>query len=374
MRALLAAALLAVLSAAADAAVTQVGPGAFAGDTALGFDELPDGAVLDDQYAALQLRFDEGSAPFTARSYAAQGTRLVDTCSALGLGATGLRLDDAGGSITFDVPVRRVGFHLGSSRPIEVPVLVDGEGSATLFFLTVDANEMAFFAFDDPAGIAGIVFDEELIGGWSVFVDGLRFERDPGGFVERVKESAFPPGEPIGFEEYPAGEVIDDQLAGDGVRFASSAGEWKVAAYGGSGPALRTASGTHGCGAKAVRYESRFETIAFDPPVSQVGFRFGATRHVRVPIAFRRGGAVSGSYTMVVPRGQLGFFGFADPRGIEQIVFGPEEVGGEDALLDALRVVPEPAGATGAACAALAVLAALGRRARAPRRPEASRR
>lgn len=349
-----------------EAAVTEIGIDSFEDVTSLGFEELSPPTSVTTQYQDLELTFEAlAGAVCRSEAYASYSAELAAFASGLGLGERGLTIGGEAVEITFATPVQRVGFTVGSNAPVQVPVLVDGEGDPAAFTLSVAQNQIAFFGFEDPVGISSLRLGKEQTEEFLSMLDGLRFEREPTGSVERIAQDDFPPTPaPLDFEEFEEEEQVAGQFAADGVTFSSRLGSWAAARYDGYGDELVAVALATGAGAVGLLHVNDGETISFDPPATKVGFHFGSNVPVRVPITFRRGGADSGAFTIVVPETQLGFFGFTDQQGIEEVRFGEELVESYSSNLDLLRFVPEPADGAAAALAALALLASGRRRER----------
>jgi hypothetical protein len=163
--------------------------------------------------------------------------------------------------------------------------------------------------------------------------------------VVQVDESAFSGFElRLGFEEFIAAtDEVSTQFAGLGVTFNDDINRWIVEPHTNYGTALANFALGAGAGANGLLHRNNNEEILFDPPVTRVGFLFGSSHDVDVPITVSRGG-VGTPFHLVVAENQLAFFGFEDAQGIDKIAFGNETNDEFVSQLDELRFEWEPGG------------------------------
>ncbi len=160
-----------------------------------------------------------------------------------------------------------------------------------------------------------------------------------------VGEAAFSGADPVrDFEEFASNAVVSSQFAGVGVTFSSTAGGWDVEPYSSYGPDLESEALALGLGDQGLIHQNQSEAIAFEPPVSRVGFRFGSNLDVHVAVTLRRGELAIGTFDLIVSMDQMPFFGFEDLDGIDRVEFATEQNNEFVSQLDHLRFEREPTG------------------------------
>ncbi len=160
---IVAAAALAVAPPAA--AFTTVGPGAFSsGTTKITFEDLPgDNSNIPAGYGSAQ-----GIASFSANTqsekYSDYGSTLATNAIAAGLGSIAATWGGGGSygtGFSLSGPRQRVGMYLSSN--VDITVQVSAYRGATLLgsqTQTFAPDAIAFFGFEDPAGIDRIVIGD----------------------------------------------------------------------------------------------------------------------------------------------------------------------------------------------------------------------